>query len=264
MPTTCKINGQPYQLPTGWAELDAAQVLGAAVPARLAGRTPAARLALLAALVKPGIPEKIRRRLTGEQLYELTEALAWVWDAPFAEHVVEYFEYSGRTYRLPRPRLLDAVAIEYGVASIHFAAYLTHGRAESLDQLVATLCRPPRAGYDPTDPAADGQARERYNATLAEARALVFADLPLAVKFVVLERFVAAEQFIHATYHQVFTAPEARAPTGSRPPGPPSDGGRFLELVYELAQQGTYGTYEEVAQTDVHTILYNLHRAAAK
>ena len=59
---------------------------------------------------------------------------------------------------------------------------------------MATLCRPLRADLAAVqrDPLWDGMRRERYNAKLAEGRAVELADAPLGVKIVVLHHFLAA------------------------------------------------------------------------
>jgi hypothetical protein len=43
-----------------------------------------------------------------------------------------------------------------------------------------------------------------------------------------------------------------------------SDGTELLELLASLAERGLYGTYEQVAYTSLHTVLFNLTREARR
>jgi hypothetical protein len=107
----------------------------------------------------------------------------------------------------------------------------------------------------------DGQRREKYNAKLAEGRAKELADAPLGVKIVVLHHFLGAQRFIHRSYKELYK--KAEVPTGPAPVKPKhSDGTEFLELLASLAERGLYGTYEQVAHTALHTVLFNLAREA--
>ena len=131
---------------------------------------------------------------------------------------------------------------------------------------MASLCRPAAAGIDENDPKWDGQRRERYNSKLAEARALELADLPLAVKIVVLHRFLDAERFIHRAYADLFKKPELAGDSdGPAPkPRPTGDGTQVLEILADLAENGTYGTYDQVAYTSLHTVFFNLAKKARR
>jgi hypothetical protein len=136
----------------------------------------------------------------------------------------------------------------------------------ALDQLVATLCRPVRADLAQVqqDPQWDGQTREKYNGKLAEGRARELADAPLGVKIVVLHHFLAAQRFVHRAYPDLFKkVPEPAPEAGSAPaPRQVGTGTEMLEVVAHVAEQGLYGTYDQVAQTALHTVLFNLANQA--
>ncbi|MDB5268220.1 MAG: hypothetical protein JWP58_1260 [Hymenobacter sp.] len=255
-----RLDGRPHFLPERWGELTGPQLLAAA-PYLLTDSV-AARLAVVRAWC-PKLRDMDVRRLTSDQLWDVLSLVGWAWQ--LEESALAQFEHRGRVYRLPEPQLLDAVLIEYALASVYFHLFAKPKapQPQALDQLVATLCRP-AAEVDENDPQWDGQYREKYNAKLAEARARELADLPLAVKVVVLHRFLAAERFIHRNYADLYQKP---APAGDGPapkPKPTGDGTQALEILAELAETGTYGTYEQASYTRLHTVFFNLAKKARR
>jgi hypothetical protein len=261
---TFRLDDKPYQVAGNWAELTAAQLL--AVAPHLVADTGAARLAVLQELCP--VPRKLLRKLTADQLWDLLTLVAWVWREEVSPDQLTEFRHRGRVYLVPAPRLADAVLIEWAMAKVYFQQFARpkSPSPQALDQLVATLCRPARADLDVVqqDPGWDGQRRERYNAKLAEARAKELADAPLAVKVLVLHHFLAALRFVHRAYPDLWRkpGPEPEGPAAPKPKH--SDGTEVLELLHNLAEKGTYGTYEATAYINVHTIFFNLAKVARR
>jgi hypothetical protein len=262
--TRFRLDGRPHYVPDGWAEISAEQLFAAAP--HLSHDSVAARLAVLRAWC-PQMRDKDVRRLTADQLWEVCTLVAWAWGSAFPTNHVREFTHRGLTYALPEPNLIDAVAIEYAMAQIFFHQFANPKRpqAAALDQLVATLCRPLRPDLKSVqqDPFWDGQSRERYNGKLAEARAKNLVDAPIGIKIVVLHHFLSAQKFIHSAYKEIFkkVEPVVPGPAHAAPPKT-SDGTELLELMATLAERGLYGTYEQVAYTSLHTVLFNLAREA--
>ena len=269
---TFRLNGRPHRVPAAWSELTAAQLLAAAP--HLAHDSVSARHLVLRAWC-PKLRDKDVRRLTSDQLWDVLSLVGWAWKEQLVTDCVREFTHRGRTYRLPEAQLTDGVAIEYAMATLFFHQFANprQPRAAALDQLVATLCRPVRAELAALqeNPEWDGQAREKYNGKLAEGRAKELADAPLGVKIVVLHHFLAAQRFVHRAYPDLFKkAPEPAPEAGPAPaPRKVGTGTEMLELLAHVAEQGLYGTYEQVAHTALHTVLFNLahqarHRRAAE
>jgi hypothetical protein len=256
-----RLNGRPDTLPATWAEVTPAQ-LQVAAP-HLAHDSVAARLAVVRAWC-PKVRPKDVRRLTADQLWDLCAQVGWAWQLEGA--ALTQFAHRGRTYLLPEPQLLDAVLVEYALASVYFHQFAKPQAPQltALDQLVATLCRPVAVGVDENDPQWDGQYREKYNAKLAEARARELADLPIALKMVVLHRFLDAERFIHRAYADLFKKPEPAGEGPAPKAKPTGDGTQVLEVLADLAEQGTYGTYEQASYTRLHTVFFNLAKKARR
>lgn len=264
---TFRLDGRPHQVPGGWGELTSAQFFAAAP--YLSQDTVAARHQVLRDWC-PRLRDKDVRKLTAEQLWDVLTLVGWAWHTELETQGVTEFTHRGRTYQLPEPQLRDAVAIEYAMATVFFHSFAHPQRPQlaALDQLVATLCRPLRpdlAALQET-PEWDGQRREKYNGKLAEARAKELADAPLGVKIVVLHHFLSAQRFIHRAYKDLFKKLETAPHTGPGKPPPPrhSDGTELLELLADLAERGLYGTYEQVAHTSLHTVLFNLAKQARR
>lgn len=258
-----RLDGRPHFVPDGWGEATNAQLLAAAP--HLATDSVAARLAVVRAWC-PKLRDRDVRKLTADQLWDVCALVGWAWKLEGA--AITQFEHRGRTYLLPEVNLLDAVLVEYALASVYFHLFAKPKAPQlsALDQLVATLCRPAAVGIDENDPAWDGQRREKYNAKLAEARALELADLPIALKMVVLHRFLEAERFIHRAYADLFKKQEPVV-AGDEPapkPKPTGDGTQVLEVLADLAEQGTYGTYEQTSFTRLHTVFFNLAKKARR
>ncbi|MGI4835117.1 MAG: hypothetical protein ACRYFK_16815 [Janthinobacterium lividum] len=263
---TFRLDERPYQVATSWTELTPAQLFAAAP--HLSHDSVAARYQVLRAWC-PKLRGRDVRRLTPNQLWDLLTLVGWAWRQEPDTAGVSEFMHRGRTYQLPAAKLLDAVAIEYAMASVYFHqfAHPTRPQAGALDQLVATLCRPLRAELADwqQNPEWDGQRREKYNAKLAEGRAQELADAPLGVKIVVLHHFLDAQRFIHRAYKDLFKKVEVReAPAGKAPKQPAGDGMELLELLADLAERGLYGTYEQVTHTSLHTVLFNLAKQARR
>ena len=256
-----RLDDRPHFLPEGWGELTGPQLLAAAP--YLTTDSVAARLAVVRAWC-PKLRDRDVRKLTPDQLWDVLCLVGWAWQ--LEESALTQFAHRGRVYLLPEPQLLDAVLVEYALASVYFHLFAKPKapQPQALDQLVATLCRPAAAGIDENDPQWDGQRREKYNAKLAEARAKELADLPLALKVVVLHRFLAAERFIHRAYADLYKKPEPAGEGPAPKPRPTGDGTQALEVLADLAEQGTYGTYEQASYTRLHTVFFNLAKKARR
>ncbi|MBF9239453.1 hypothetical protein I2I05_18820 [Hymenobacter sp. BT683] len=258
-----RLDERPYFLPERYGELTARQLLAAAP--HLVHDSVAARLAIVRAWC-PQLKDKQLRRLTSEQLWDLVSLVGWVWKEELDASALPSFKHRGRVYLLPEANLTDAVLVEYAMATLffHHFARPRQPQPRALDQLVATLCRPAAVGIDENDPRWDGQRRERYHGKIAEARAVELADLPLGHKVVVLHHFLKAQRFVHRAYADLYKKPEPAGEGPAPKAQPKGDGTEVLEMLAELAERGTYGTYEQVAYTSLHTAFFNLAKQARR
>lgn len=248
-----RLNGKAHALPTSWADLAARQVLALAPYLVAVPTAPADRLAVLRILC-PALTAQVLRRMAPEDVLTLVELTGWLWTAPMGKCPLGSFTRRGVEYLLWEPKFENCVAIEYLMAEHYFRQFAQRKPvAGALEQLVATLCRPRKAGLNERDPLWDGDRRERYNSKIAEARAREMQGVPVATKIVVLQYYVASARAFHAQYQEIYRKPEP----GQRPSG----GFGLLGILDEVAGEGLYGTFEQTCYTNVHTLFFHLLKA---
>lgn len=256
-----RLNGKPHQLPTTWAELSPRQVVALA-PYLIVGQDPSAaqRLDVLSILC-PALSRKVMRRLSDDDRLELVCLCDWIWSAPMATCPLPGFELQGEEYLLWEPAFENCVAIEYLMAETQFKLFARPKPAPgALELLLATLCRPRKAGLNERDPHWDGDRRERYNSKVAELRAKDFERVPVATKIVVLQYYIASTRAFHERYRELYDRPQ---PGQARPQG--SGGFGLLGILDDVATEGVFGTFEQTCYSNVHTLFFHLlkgHREA--
>lgn len=253
-----RLNGKPYSLPTTWADLTPKQVV-ALGPYLLIEPGAAGRLAVLR-ILSPVLTPKVLKRLSEDDRLTLVIETDWLWSAPMAKCPLESFKHAGTEYLLWEPGFENCVAIEYLMAETQFKLFARAKPAPgALELLLATLCRPRKAGLNERDPHWDGDRRERYNNKVAEARAKELAPLPLATKMVVLQYYVASARGFHERYRELYSKPE-----GGKGRAVASNFG-LLGILDDVATEGVFGTFEQACYTQVNTVFFHLlkgHRDA--
>ena len=202
------------QVATAWNELTCDQLRRVAQLHGQAFERPAARLdALLAVLL--AVPRRAFARLTLVQRVELRPLVAFL-HAPTAHapltaqllpcltlpwrHALRQRRYYG-----PREAFRNVRFDEFIHADTCYLRYLQTSEARWLDQLVAVLYRPQRAGYRPRAAAYQGDRRTDFNEHLLPARAARLAHLPPADKYAVLLYYRGCRQLLEQRYDYVFS-----------------------------------------------------------
>ncbi|AHM62318.1 hypothetical protein D770_20345 [Flammeovirgaceae bacterium 311] len=202
------------------------------------------------------------RQLPGETVYDISEAFKWIWDKPAPKAWFNSFRLWIWRYHLPGDQLENATFVEYIYADNCLEAIAEHQgdirKCQALDELVATLCRPSKwflfirmrmSNYD-------GDIRQRFNPAIMKRRAKFFRWLPIRWKLYVLSYFIACKISIveDPAYSYVFPkSKKAKAKAADQ------GGGSLTELLKDLAHQKLYGSYDETAYQNLHTILTNLN-----
>ncbi len=199
--------------------------------------------------------KSLLKKFDRENLLRLFELCDWVWEKPIQGTAIRSFEFEGNTYLLPEENLSDLVLFEYGTADLYFREFTkAEPNLKALDLLIATVCRPEKKDLNINDPAWDGDRRERYHSKIAERRAMDFSRLPINVKMVVLQSFIAGQRTIHQDYKEIFVSAKGGG-TGSSSP----DFG-WIGLVDDLAEQSIFGDWEKTAYTNLHLVLFHLKK----
>lgn len=116
----------------------------------------------------------------------------------------------------PAAKLANVQFLEFVFAdSLFMAAIRPKADGKVLDQFVATLYRPQRAGYNPTAPDYGGDRRQDFNRHLIEHHAAAVARLPLATKRAILLWYRGCRRLLEERYEDLF---DKRGPTSNKPP----------------------------------------------
>ena len=189
------------------------------------------------------IPGMIFRKLEVDryQFNELKKQLLWM----FKKSPKKPFPYiqvgnrlTGTKLYLPAPEFEDTTSLELAMAFIHYTLF-AKGEEGSLDKLITTLCREKskekRVNTD--------DIREEYSEYCAEKMALKLTKVPIGVKMAFLNYFECMLEDFMATYREVFGSGES-----SR-----YDSGLGMIMVLKsVAQQGYFGTYDDVCKKPVN------------
>jgi len=240
------------QLATTWNELTGAQLL-AVVALRQQPPAPPAD-ALLAILLD--LPRRAFARLTVVQRVELrprTRFLATTAPALTAQLLPcltlprLWFEQA-QHFHGPREAFRNLRFDEFIFADTYYLRYLQTQQASWLDQLVAVLYRPERAGYDPQAVTYAGDRREDFNEHLVPARATQLARLPLATKLAVLLYYQACRRLLEQRYAYVFSDDNSQKASTNG----------WQEVLHELA--GGVVHLEDTAHQALHNVLREMNR----
>jgi hypothetical protein len=198
------------------------------------------------------LEKSIWRKLTPEQVYDMLAVVAWLWEKPLTVTPLTHFKYKGVEYLLPEPRFAYCAAIEFAMADLHFRAFCKpKPDLKALHKLISTLCRPIDAAVDQSNPDWNGDPRQKYNSKHADARALLFEGLPMAVKVMVLQFVAASFSEIQKQYKIIFeSAGQGGTSAGAVPP--------WIACLMEISEKGTFGDWEKLCFTPVHTIFLYL------
>jgi hypothetical protein len=195
-------------LATTWNELNRQQLLDVAKVLLVGYERVATRLdALLAALLQ--IPRRDFRQLTPVHRINLRPLVHFLHGAtdypPLTAQLLGVFLIGRKRYYGPREAFRNLRFDEFIHADTHYLRYLQTGGEHYLDQLVAVLYRPERAGYDPEAVDYAGDRREDFNEHLVAARAKRLAALPDHYKHAVLLYYRGCRRLLEQRYPYVFT-----------------------------------------------------------
>jgi len=197
------------------------------------------------------LEKSIWRKLTPDQVYDMLVVVEWLWTTPMKVSPVTSFQYKGGEYLLPEPRFANCSAIEFAMADFEFRKFCKpKPDLKALNKLIGILCRPADQRIDQAHPDWNGDPREKYNSKHADARAILFAGLPMAVKVLVLQYTAASFAEIQRQYKDIFETGGKGSGAGSVP--------AWLACIMEIAEKGVFGDWEKTCFTPIHTILLYL------
>lgn len=182
------------------------------------------------------------------------------------------FSHKGIVYLLPSARMANASLIEYAFADKAFLKLQAlpntpQGNKEKLElitRITAILCRPQRTDISLLSEEYEGDPRKKFSTPLVEARIEAFKNLPFSIKQAVFLYFVACRKWLHQNFKILFDDTKAKddkkegfAKTKLNAP----DFG-WMGIIFQLAESGTFGPFDEAKHFFLHTACYHLSQKA--
>lgn len=239
------------QLALTWNELTGRQLLDVAKVLSTGYERPAARLdALLAALLQ--LPTRDFRQLNVVQRVSMRHLVTFLHaptdHAPLTAQLLPVLTVARRRYYGPREAFRNLRFDEFIFADTYYLRYLQTGGEHYLDQLVATLYRPEREGYNPEAVDYAGDRREDFNEHLVPARALRLAGLPDHYKHAILLYYRGCRRLLEQRYEYVFSQDNTTKASANG----------WQEVLHELA--GGVHRLEATARQGLANVLREMNR----
>jgi hypothetical protein len=186
---------------------------------------------------------------SSQALAELLRMLQWMWKSDLTIAPFESFKVDGQDWFIFSEGLKSMSFGELSDAYIHAQAFikqLIEGE-ERLDMLVATLCRPKRAGNYKSDPAWNGDDRKDYNEHISQIRAKQLTGQYFEQKVLVLVYFLGSVKDFFS-YFDLFN-------TDGKPPVPEEFPGQsMIKNQHLLSEKGIFGNMNQTKKANVHEV----------
>jgi hypothetical protein len=261
-----KLDGQPYQVPEGWHEVNATTLplllqnvyFTSVTPESLherirlsIGMTPKAWKKLMRIHFGPGVGKK-KQQANAVVLHNLLHLLRWMQTEPIHQQPFRALPEMDFVPELLLPET-GFLAMSFGEltdAYIHFLVWLRQlvPGDEHLDLLVATVCRPARDVAELASPTWNGDHREPYNEFAARQRAKALATLEPGYKMAVALFFTGNMRAVLDRY-EIFGGE-------GEPEQYPGQG--WIKNQHLLAEKGIFGTVDQTKAANIHDVLLYL------
>ena len=166
---------------------------------------------------------------------------------PFLRFIEEPRHFYG-----PREAFRNLRFDEFIFADSYYLRYLQTGGEHYLDQLLAVLYRPERAGYNPEAVDYAGDRREDFNEHLVPARAQRLAALPDHYKHAVLLYYRGCRRLLEQRYEYVFSQDNTTTATANG----------WQDVLHQLA--GGVHRLEATARQGLANVLREMNRVLRK
>jgi hypothetical protein len=258
------------QLPSSFSELtpDQANKIGPLLFSSIPEDQKKVSILFLLLNISKDIFNKIPQDIISNELYKLIDFL---FAAPESICLVKEFEIEGVTYLCPAPGMEYSSYIEFAMASTLMENIdPANCDLDSFNEIIATLCRPHRKdNVFEWHPDFNGDFREKYNAYSIARRVEIFKKLEPWKKIAIIRFFNAIQAEIRKPdkYGLIFNTsklkkdgvevvPEKAAASNDIVPG-------WIGYLYEVSG-GKFGTFEQTAHTNMHTVLIHICREINK
>lgn len=244
------------KIANSWYKLSEAQVLAVA-PYVLQEMSISNKLKVFEVLLNP-IDVPSYAKLKPDKVLRQLKKVEFLWRENLVEPIIPKFTLFDVEYCLPAHHFTNIKLVEFAFACDYFDAMMGQGnykgqkaQPEMLNRLIATLCRPSK-GDD-----SDGDIRVKFNENLLDSRASLFERLSPMVKAYFLLYFLGCKKALSEQFKVLFKKQEGQSDSTKKYYVRPIDYAWF-KIIFDLADEGTFGKYEEVCHQNIYTVMHYL------
>jgi hypothetical protein len=252
-----------YSVPSSWSEITNDQLIKVAPLIFGSPESMMVRKGLALLFLLPDL-KRYYSRLTDGQKWDLFNLTDWLFEDISGRSVVRTFTHKNVEYFLPEDNLRKESIIAFSFADNYFQQFINTKDPLYLDKVIACIARQ-KGSYDfPALQETEGDHREHFSTSRTLERSKAFLDLPIGIKNAVLLFFMGSKKFIHKQYEILFTKKEEpvkspadkKANFGKKKIPKPDYG--WIGIIYDLAEQKTFGSFDQVKHQFLHTCCYYL------
>lgn len=257
------INKQSFSIPSSWNEITHDQLVRVAPLIFGAESTLFFRQGLAIIALIPTL-KKVWAKLTEGQAWDLLSLVDWIFADISGKSIVRHFTHNNVVYHLPEDNLRKESIIAFSFADNYFQQFISSQDPAWLDKVIACIARQKGSKEYPALQEAEGDIREHFSTSRTTDRANEFKTFDPAIKNSILLFFMGSKRFIHKQYEILFTRPDendkspeaGRASFGKKKIPKPDYG--WIGIIYDLAEQKTFGPFDQVKHQFLHTCCYYL------
>lgn len=238
------INHTDYKIPSSWSMLSSRQIRTILKRSKLDMQV--AKLVVLEIF----LPAKIFHKIKPIQMHDIIAEMDWM-DEMDTACGIESIRIFGRLHNMAAPKLENATANEFVLADDYYQKFMESHQVKYLNLLCATLCRPSLTGSKAIE--LEDNRIPIVSRLQIERSAWKWKFIRMWKKFTIIAYFSACKLYIHNTY-----GPYLFSGSGESEGQAKSTGINFgwLGAFMTIAENGIFGSYEEVMRTRFHTLAY--------
>lgn len=209
------------------------------------------------------LPRKLYRHFSIGVIYDLRQQIEWMRFLERATPPITEFSHNKVKFYFPKPILENVTALEYAIADDLFQEYMNQGDRQHLIELAALLCRPGNDDKDEVQTTGDPRTPLIGRGQL-KSLARHFDDLPEYLLLCILMFFIGCRKKIHEMYAgwifpkpQDETSDEQEISRSEQNEKHKWESGYLFgwhSVFMDVAQNGVFGSLEQVHKTPFHTI----------
>lgn len=261
---TITLDKLKYNVPASWTEINQEQLMQVAALIFGPLETLMTRKAMALFVLLPEV-KKYFKRMTDGQKWDLLNITDWLFEDISGRSVIRRFKHKGVQYYLPEDQLRKESIIAFSFADNYFGQFIATKDPAWIDKLIACIARQKGTPAFPALQKVEGDIREHFSTSRTTERSELFKDLPMGIKNAILLFFMGGKMYIHKQYEVLFNKEkdvdrklDKKASFGKKKIPKPDYG--WIGIIYELAEQKTFGPFDQVKHQFLHTCCYYLSK----